>query len=214
MSTWEAITSRWKTSYIIVFRLINLIQHIGQRFEARSHCAIWDCDLVLLYNGLHRIWWCCRSRTVWALPLNSVQPICCNKKKKKNRSRSLNQKKAIHSVNEPSLLQEQYDYFTLINLHVFPLRDVESKGPFALDDNDVNFSCYQKWVAWLPMVLFTFDDKDKIIHYYCCQCNPFLSCLLVRTVPKLKGFETEFQSYIPDKYSFPVLFSSPILCIP
>ena len=55
--------------------------------------------------------------------------------------------------------------------------------PFTLDDLD--FSCRQKWVAWLPMVLFTLDDKDKIVHYYCYQWNPFLSCHLVRTGPIL-----------------------------
>ena len=25
----------------------------------------------------------------------------------------------------------------------------------------LNFLCHQKWVAWLPMLLFTFGDKDK-----------------------------------------------------
>ena len=58
------------------------------------------------------------------------------------------------------------------------------KGPFVLDDNDVNFSSHQKWVALVPIVLFTLDDKEKIMHYHCCQWNLFLSWLLVRTVPK------------------------------
>ena len=32
-------------------------------------------------NGLCRGWWCCRSCTRWTLPLNSLQPIGCNKNK-------------------------------------------------------------------------------------------------------------------------------------
>ena len=46
------------------------------------------------------------------------------------------------------------------------------QGPFALDDNDVNFLCRQKWVVWLRMALFTLDDKDKMMHCRC-QYNPF-----------------------------------------
>ena len=34
-----------------------------------------------------------------------------------------------------------------------------SEGPFGLDENDAEFLCRQKWVAWLPMSLFTHDDK-------------------------------------------------------
>ena len=56
------------------------------------------------------------------------------------------------------------------------------RRPFALDDNDENFLCRQRWVVLLPMVLFILDDKGKIMHYHCCQCNPFWSCRLVRTV--------------------------------
>ena len=44
---------------------------------------------VFAHNGLYRSWWCCRSRTVWTLPLSPVQPICCDK-----RNHSHNQKKS------------------------------------------------------------------------------------------------------------------------
>ena len=41
-----------------------------------------------------------------------------------------------------------------------------SKGPFSLDNNDallffVVRNEKKKWVAWLPMILFTLDDKKK-----------------------------------------------------
>ena len=42
-------------------------------------------------------------------------------------------------------------------------------GPFALNDNDFNFLCRQKWLPWLLMWLVTLDKKDKTIHYHCCQ---------------------------------------------
>ena len=39
------------------------------------------------------------------------------------------------------------------------------KGPFALVDDDTDFLWGQvqllKWVAWLPMLLFTPDNKKK-----------------------------------------------------
>ena len=49
-----------------------------------------------------------------------------------------------------------------------------TKDLFTLDDNDVNFLCHQNWVGWLPLLLFTLDDKNKIIHKHCCQWSPFL----------------------------------------
>ena len=36
----------------------------------------------------------------------------------------------------------------------------------ARDDNNVYFFCHQKWVARLPLLLFTLEDKDKISNYY------------------------------------------------
>ena len=40
------------------------------------------------------------------------------------------------------------------------------KGPFTLDDNDALLSIFlavrngkKKWVAWLPMIPFTLDDR-------------------------------------------------------
>ena len=40
------------------------------------------------------------------------------------------------------------------------------KGPFVLDDDDTVLSIFcvirsqkEKWVAWLPMILFTLDDQ-------------------------------------------------------
>ena len=36
------------------------------------------------------------------------------------------------------------------------------EGAFVLDKNDTEFLCCQKWVAWLPMLLFTHYIKmDK-----------------------------------------------------
>ena len=49
-----------------------------------------------------------------------------------------------------------------------------SKGSFEFVDNDVNFLCHQIWGAWLPVLLFTLDDKDRIMHFCCCQWNLFL----------------------------------------
>ena len=58
---------------------------------------------------------------------------------------------------------------------------------FAHDDDDFNFLCCEKWVAWLSMLLFTLDNnRDKIIHHHCCQWSLFYrhKCRLqVRTVP-------------------------------
>ena len=46
----------------------------------------------------------------------------------------------------------------------------KGKGPFAIDDNNVNFLCCQKWVASLPMLLFALDDGMIIVvngtHFY------------------------------------------------
>ena len=36
----------------------------------------------------------------------------------------------------------------------------ESKEQFTLDDNDMDFLCRQKWVACLPVLLFTIDNKN------------------------------------------------------
>ena len=35
------------------------------------------------------------------------------------------------------------------------------QGPFALGDNDTEFSCFRNGVVWLSMLLFTRDDKKK-----------------------------------------------------
>ena len=39
------------------------------------------------------------------------------------------------------------------------------QGLFAFGDNDTEILCRQEWTAWLPMLLFTHDDrkKDKIM---------------------------------------------------
>ena len=49
----------------------------------------------------------------------------------------------------------------------------------------MNFGRHQKRVAWLPMLMFTLDDKDKIIHYHCCQWNPFL--MIEKLLSSTKG---------------------------
>ena len=36
-----------------------------------------------------------------------------------------------------------------------------AKGPFAFGENDTDFLCPQKWVAWLSMLLFTHGDEIK-----------------------------------------------------
>ena len=54
-----------------------------------------------------------------------------------------------------------------------PLQLLKTKGPFVLDDNDVSFFCCQKWITGLAMLLFTLDDKYKIMPSLCCQWKPF-----------------------------------------
>ena len=52
-------------------------------------------------------------------------------------------------------------------------RHVETapKDLFTIDHNNVNFIRRQKWVAWLPLLLFTLGDKNKIMHKYCYQLS-------------------------------------------
>ena len=42
--------------------------------------------LASAYNGLYRCYWGCRSYTVWALPLSSVQPTSCDKRNRVSRN--------------------------------------------------------------------------------------------------------------------------------
>ena len=59
-------------------------------------CDFW-VRFLFAHNGLYMSWYCCRSHTVWTLPLSPVPAIYCDK-----RNRSRYQKKT-HSINEPSL---------------------------------------------------------------------------------------------------------------
>ena len=47
---------------------------------------------------------------------------------------------------------------------------LNTKG-LALDDSDENSFVSSETGTWLPMLLFTFHDKDKMRHYHCCQWN-------------------------------------------
>ena len=63
--------------------------------------------------------------------------------------------------------QSSYKYYPKSDLFSGEVKNFSgSKGPFILDDNDALFSIFfvvrndkKKWVAWLPMIPFTLDDK-------------------------------------------------------
>ena len=65
-----------------------------------------------------------------------------------------------------------------------------SKGPFTLDDSDVNFLCPQKWDVWLPVLLFTLDDTNffvvKYEHLHYLPRNSFSTLSNVRLVIQIK----------------------------
>ena len=53
-----------------------------------------------------------------------------------------------------------------------------SNGPSGLDNN-VNFLCHQKWGPWLPMLLYTLDDKRQIVNFFLLSLELFLNVIKV-----------------------------------
>ena len=54
------------------------------------------------------------------------------------------------------------------------------------------FCLVQKGLYWnQSMFVFTIDDNDKIMHYHCCQCNPFL--MAWKMLPSADGSLQKFK---------------------